>query len=97
MSALLTAPQMRQARRVTKYTGLTCFPYVPLGTDLELECWLEAEDGESRTYDHEGRDANATLFYAEIGGEDIAGILCKETISEIETAFLEQEFDSGDY
>ena len=91
MSALLTTHQMRQSRRVTKYTGLTCFPYVPKGTDLELECWIEAEEAERQTYDHEGCAANATLCLAEVNGTDILEILSESTVKEIEEAFLLQE------
>ena len=93
MSALLTAPQMRQMHRASKYNGLTQFDYVPKGTDMQLECWIEYEEGERETRDDPGYPDSATLCFAEVDGTDICEILCESTKSEIEEAFLNQEKD----
>jgi hypothetical protein len=93
MSALLSETGLRQARRSSKYSGLTQFDYTPKGTDLQLECWLEFEPYEPMTRDDPGCPAGSTLCLAEVDGCDIVEILCESTRDEIEEAFLNQDCD----
>lgn len=96
MSALLSLVQMRKVAKPSKYAGLVCFHYSPVGTDAELDCWLDVESASTGSRNAYGfpvepdLQATATLFYAEIGGEDIEGLLTDTTRAEIEGAFLAQ-------
>ena len=51
---------------------------------LVIDCYLEYEAGEKKTYDHPGSDESIELIWALVGGIDIAEVLgdAKDTIEE---------------
>jgi hypothetical protein len=69
------------------YIGLESFSYKLEGIDLE--CWIEFEEGEEPTRDEPGESPSATLWYAEHCGEDIAPLLSPKQVEQIEIAALQ--------
>lgn len=61
---------------------------------VDLECELEWEAEEKRTWNDPGWPAEAFVVSAMCGDQDIAELLSDEQREEIETAFLNQEMDN---
>lgn len=85
------APFVLPPKRTIRFIPLTqYFSYTLAG--VSLSCEIEWEAAERGTRDEPGYPANAVLYSAETeGGTDIVEILSAEQISEIETAFLNQQ------
>lgn len=67
------------------------FAYTLCGVDLE--CELEWEKEEPRTWNDPGCPAEAFVVSAMCGDQDISELLSDEQREEIETAFLNREMD----
>jgi len=78
------APAGKKQRKPTQ-----TFQYRLCGVDLE--CEVEFEKGEPRTWDDPGEPDDAVLYTAMCGDQDISELLSDEQREEIETAFLNQE------
>lgn len=81
------APPIKKPRKTTQ-----TFHYRLCGVDLECELEWEAE--EKRTWNDPGWPAEAFVVSAMCGDQDIAELLSDEQREEIETAFLNQEMDN---
>ena len=69
--------------------GRTTFEYCL--ADVPLTCEIYWEAAEKQTWTEPGWPATATLESANCGGLNILEILSDDQITEIQTAFLEQE------
>ena len=84
-------PTAAPAKPAKRAKSTQTFAYTLRDVDLICELDWEAASGDGWNEPHE--PANATLCEAFCGDQDLMGILSDDQISEIETAFLEQEED----
>ena len=68
--------------------------FVHVINEVTLTCQLEYEAGERQTRDDPGCSERATLVSATTpGGDDITTLLSKDHVADIETSFLEQDYE----
>lgn len=56
--------------------------------EVVVDCWLDYESGEPRTWDEPGTDEFIQLHHAFVGGIDIVNLLSDSVITEIEEKAL---------